>query len=263
MSFFGRLFNKSSDKWVFIGSNDCIADYYDPTSVKIDKEYYSIKVTCKRVYTTKGKKILFEFREPQGLSNNDINYIDHSLNSYILDYNEMTKTLLMLRYVSKSGKILEVVDYIVDSDSNPEPTDIKPGTVDDMILNKILKEYNIHIDDWVHVFSDENCSWYYKSSSVEIDNQSKIIKVCVDSVYTKDGKVKIFGDINTDIEYTLIYYIIDYNNNKSCITHATLYSKSGNKIEDGAAQPNWKDIKPYDYDDVLLNKLINDYNIQR
>jgi hypothetical protein len=142
MSFWGKLFKKSSDEWVFIGSNDSITDYYDPTSVKIYKDPPScITVTCKRVYTNKGKNFLFDFRESQGLSNDNIMNIHHSLTSYNLYYKERKKTILMTTNISKSGEILGG-GSIIGSDSPPED-DINPGTVDDMILNKLIQDYNL------------------------------------------------------------------------------------------------------------------------
>jgi len=143
MSFWGKLFNKSSDEWVFIGSNDAITDYYDSSSVKIFKESSCIEVTIKRVYTTKGKKILFDSRKSEDVSYEDTMNIHHSLDSYNIYYDKRKKDWLMTMYVSKSGDILKGGGSIMGYDSFPESVDIKPGTVDDMLLNKLLKDYNI------------------------------------------------------------------------------------------------------------------------
>lgn len=136
MSFLGRLFNKSSDKWVFIGSNDCITGYYDSTSVKMFKESCCVEVTCKRVYTTKGKKMLFDYFETKKVSKDSITDVRHSLNSYNIYYKKRIKQRLMTTYVSKSGEILEGSGSIMGYDSPPTPEPIIPGTVDDLNINQ-------------------------------------------------------------------------------------------------------------------------------
>jgi hypothetical protein len=139
-------FLKSSDKWIFIGSNDYIADYYDPGTVKIYKdEPYCITVTCKRVYTTKGKQMLFNHFEKNNLNKDATRDIHHSLNSYNIYYKEKTKQLLMLTYVSNSGEILEGGGSIMGCDyPPPRPEPIIPGTVDDLILKRLTKDYEIN-----------------------------------------------------------------------------------------------------------------------
>ncbi len=139
--------NKSSDKWVFIGSNDSITDYYDSTSVKIIKEEpCCITVTCKRVYTTKGKKMLFDYFGTKSVNKDWIKDVHHSLNSYNIYYKERKKQWLMTTYVSKSGEILEGAGSIMGYDyPRPVPEPIIPGTVDDLILNQLIKDYKINI----------------------------------------------------------------------------------------------------------------------
>jgi len=138
--FFGKLFNKSSGKWVLIGSNDSITDYYDPASVNIVDYLSCFEVNCIRVYTTKGKQILFEDLRALNISKDAINDIHHSINSYIIYYERMKKVQVMTLFVSESGQLL----LKVGSDSPPQETDITPGTVDDMILKKLLKDYSIN-----------------------------------------------------------------------------------------------------------------------
>ena len=83
--FFRNLFNKSIDKWVFIGCNESITDYYDPTSVKILRDLSSIQATCKRVYSAKGKQKLFNYWETRNLSRDEINiYMVHTQVIFLL-----------------------------------------------------------------------------------------------------------------------------------------------------------------------------------
>ncbi len=48
-----------------------------------------------------------------------------------------------------------------------------------------------------------------------------------------------------------------------CVTKIIDYSKSGNKLSDSKYPPKWGDIISGSIDDLLLNKLLQDYNIQR
>jgi hypothetical protein len=142
MSFWGKLFNKSSDKWVFIGSNDSIKDYCDSSSVKIFKESSCIEVTINRVSTTKEKQILFESRQSDYISFDETMNMHHSLDSYNLYYDKRQKDWLIKMYIPKSGDILRGGERIIGSYSFPESVDIKPVTVDVLLLNKLLKDYH-------------------------------------------------------------------------------------------------------------------------
>src|SRR5208337_132878 len=164
MSFLGKLFNTSSDEWVYIGSDEYIADYYNLKTIEICKDPQPrITVECKRVYTNKGRKKLFNYWETKYLSNDEINDIHHSYTGYICNYNDRKMawemTLLVTTYASRSDKI--IVGYMFQTDDiKPGTVDdkildkyvyypsecneiIKPGTINEAILNKIIKDYNI------------------------------------------------------------------------------------------------------------------------
>ncbi len=158
MSFFRKLLNKRSDEWVYIGSNDYTTDYYDPPSVKISRELSSIQVTCQRIYTSKGKKLLCDSWETIILSNDEKDHIDHSYNSYIFDYNDRKISSLTTAYLSRSGELLGGWYYHNDELAGTVDEkllkkyfyhpggfrdNIEPGTVYEVIFNKLIKDYNI------------------------------------------------------------------------------------------------------------------------
>jgi hypothetical protein len=159
MSFFRKLFSKSSDEWVYIGSDEYITDYYNRTSVKILRELSLIQVDCQRVYTKKGKKILCDSWETLNLNNDEKNDIDHSYTGYMFDYNNRKVSLLSITYVSRSDQVLggwifqtdEIKPGTLDEKVlkkyvyNPSGfnMNIKPGTIYEVIFNKLIKDYNI------------------------------------------------------------------------------------------------------------------------
>lgn len=115
--------NGYCDNWVYIGNNEDFTDYYNSSSVKIDKQNKTIEVRVKRVYTEKGK----------------INYKsgDYSLNSILLNYKECKWCITHLTNYSKSGNVL------FDDERPPKWSDIKPDSVIDKIINQIIKDYKI------------------------------------------------------------------------------------------------------------------------
>lgn len=160
MSFWGKLFNKSSDKWVYILRNDYITDYYDSKSVYIIKEISHIHVWCKRIYTTKGNNLLISQWETQNIRNDKPTDFNFSMNQYIFNYDKMTIQNCRIMYF-KNGQSL---DNIVYPPIYEEWEDIKPGTINDIILTKLLKDYNIQInwdcDDWMEVTINEYFTLY-------------------------------------------------------------------------------------------------------
>ena len=128
----------------------------------------------------------------------------------------------------------------------------------------------VYGDDWVYVGKVDYFTLYYNSSSLKIDKQNKTIKVWVKFVYTEKGKIRFLKDYDSikkqeyiDINHSLYLYLLDYKNLKYDITHMTDYSKSGNALKDNEYPINLVDIIPDSTGDVLINKVIKDYNIQK
>jgi hypothetical protein len=125
-------------------------------------------------------------------------------------------------------------------------------------------------DDWVYVGSNKACTLYYKSSTVKIDKQNKTIKFWVKNVWTEKGKIMVLENYDStskqkfaDIKHDLALHLLDYKQWKSCTTHITVYSKSGNVILDEEYPSKWSDITPDTLEETLFNQILKDYKIQR
>ena len=124
-----------NDKWVRAANNDNNVIYYNPSSVKIDKQKKIINVSTKWVFTDKGKigfsKIIND-NDKQKLKD-----IDHSIILYLFNYKESKCNITGITEYTKSGKKL------YSDESAHEWSDIPPNSVIDSLLNKILQKYNI------------------------------------------------------------------------------------------------------------------------
>jgi hypothetical protein len=138
------------------------------------------------------------------------------------------------------------------------------------LFSLTILPFNGYCDDWVKYGSNENFTLYYKSSSVKIYNNNNIIKLWDKTVYTEKGKIWFLNSINSpekikllDIHHTLSFYYYDYKEWKSCMTHRTHYSESGDVLYDQENPPKWDIINPNTYGDIILKKLLKDNNIQK
>ncbi len=126
-------------------------------------------------------------------------------------------------------------------------------------------------DDWVKIGDTEDYTVYYNSSSVKIDKQNKIINVLIKHVYTEKGKQnmldKFKNHINVapykDINYSQIFFLINYHELKGCINHIIHYSKSRKVLDDTTFPDNWRNIPSDSLVNTVLNKILNEYNIKR
>ena len=128
---------------------------------------------------------------------------------------------------------------------------------------------NGYSDDWVCVGINDNYSIYYNKSSIKIDKEKKTIEVWEKRVYTDKGKINLLNDIDsekrkyTDINYTLILFLLNYEKWINCITQITYYSKSGNILFDQKYPRDWFNIIPDSTGDTLFSQVLKDNNIQR
>lgn len=130
---------------------------------------------------------------------------------------------------------------------------------------------NGYCDDWVYVYSDKDFTQYYKSSSVKIDKQKKIIKVWVKYVYTFKGKKDLLNEIESiqvhrkliDISYSLSLWLLDYKESKLSIAQRSHYSKTGDLLSMDDKSTEWINIIPDSKGDFIFNQILKDYNIQR
>jgi hypothetical protein len=133
----------------------------------------------------------------------------------------------------------------------------------DLLSQKQNETYETPNDDWVFVLDDKPFTWYYKKSSVDLDDKKNIYIVLVKQVYTKQGRIEISGDGDADIGYSLIMYHIDCKKRECNMINMTFYSQSGDELFSEDLEPNWKKIKPNDYNEALLMKLLEDNLIDR
>ena len=129
-----------------------------------------------------------------------------------------------------------------------------------------------YCDDWLLIGKNKNYTLYYNSSSVIIDNKNHVIKVMGKRVLTKKGKIEFFDDFNKDnvkeqeyidLSYSIGLYLLDYQQRKYCFNDITAYSKSGDVLYKDSSILKWEDITPESLNEILINKLIKDYNIPR
>jgi hypothetical protein len=127
-------------------------------------------------------------------------------------------------------------------------------------------------DDWVLIERYEHFTTYYNSKSINIDTQNNIIAVWMKGVFTDKGindiikfyiKDKLFADEIKNVNNQKILYGFNYRKWQYSINHITLYSNSGNVLMDWDISPEWKDIIADSYFDIILNKLLSNYDIKK
>lgn len=124
-----------ADEWVKIGSDEVFTQYYNSSSVKIDKRKKTIEVWVKLVFTDKGKS---DFLEKKDIKSKQ-KYIDINNQSkhYLLNYKELKSQLIFVSFNTKTDKLLFHRAYI------PEWKNIIPDTFLDKLTNQLVNDYNI------------------------------------------------------------------------------------------------------------------------
>jgi hypothetical protein len=125
-------------------------------------------------------------------------------------------------------------------------------------------------DKWVRATNNDNNVIYYNPASVKIDKQKKIINVSTKWIFTEKGKINFSKNINDvdnqkikDIDHSIILYSFNYKEWKCNIIKITEYIKSGKEIYSDESTHEWRDIPPNGIINLLLNKIIQNYNIKR
>jgi hypothetical protein len=128
-------------------------------------------------------------------------------------------------------------------------------------------------DDWVYVGKNDNFSFYYNNTNINLDRESKQIKVWVKTKFTPKGvewginkrkelglSIKNYGKVSKRL--TLILF--DYGNLQSKMLSYVDYSVSGDILESNDdSRFKSTHIIPGSISDDILNKLLKDYNIPR
>jgi hypothetical protein len=129
-----------------------------------------------------------------------------------------------------------------------------------------------YCDDWLLIGNNKHYTLYYNPSSVKIDDKNHVIKAIGKRVFTKKGKNEFFNDFKKDnvkeqeyidLSYSIGLYLLDYKHRKYFFNDITAYSKSGDVLYKDTSILKWEDIKPGSLNEILMNKLIKNYNIQR
>jgi hypothetical protein len=125
----------------------------------------------------------------------------------------------------------------------------------------------VKIDDWILVKNTDEGNWYYKSNSINIDDQTHIIKGWAKIVYTDKGKQEFLKthkeDKYKDIHRSLTMVSINYKKFIHQEDRVVYYSKSDNIIGSDEFSVKKDHFIPQSIDDELLNKILKDYNIKR
>jgi hypothetical protein len=130
---------KNDFEWVLVREDFYFTDYYNPSSVIIDIENSNIILLMKKVSSNKGKNDLSEI-----LDNNNI-LVDkqfvfrcHPLLQYSINYKDNKYFIEKMTYYNNSGH------EICSISSKSEWMKIHKGYVADILVNNILKDYNIN-----------------------------------------------------------------------------------------------------------------------
>lgn len=125
------------DYWVYVTRNELFTQYYNSSSVKIDKQNKIIQVWIKVVYTTKGKSDYLEKLKKINLFRDDYFDFKEDLTLMLYNYNEMKNYIKQITYYSASGSVIDSLK------GRNKWNDILPGSIGETTLNKLLEDYNI------------------------------------------------------------------------------------------------------------------------
>jgi hypothetical protein len=130
---------KNDFKWVLVLEDRFFTDYYNPSSVIIDEENCNISLLIKKVCSDRGKTDLSEILDSNNiLVDKQFIFRSHPLLQYSINYKDNEYFIEKVTYYNNSG---HEIDSIV---SKPQWMKIHKGHVADILLNKILKDYNIN-----------------------------------------------------------------------------------------------------------------------
>jgi hypothetical protein len=129
-----------------------------------------------------------------------------------------------------------------------------------------------YCDDWVYVEKSDKFSLYYNRNNININRESKQIKVWVQYRYTEIGKSFVINErkeIKLDITgfdkltHNIKFIQYDYNNLRYNILKSSYYSSS--KILDSVnnSDIDWRNIISESNTYYTLDKILRDYNINR
>jgi len=136
---FTSLSSGNCDDWVYVGFNDYFSIYYNISKIIINQKSKQIKVWIKMKYTDKGKDRYIMDRKREGLEIIGYHNLSDTIHLFLYDYDRMQDKILYIVDYSISGEVLSR-----DEANEAQWHEMIPESVDVRILNRILKDHNIH-----------------------------------------------------------------------------------------------------------------------
>lgn len=127
--------NGYCDDWVYLNNSEYFTQYYNSSSIEIDKQNKMVKVWEKRVYTNKGKINLV--MNCDRIEIPIYKNIDYSLILNLLDYKNWKFTAIQVAHYSETNSVLFNLKY------KPEWYPIDKDSIGDAYFTQLLKNYNI------------------------------------------------------------------------------------------------------------------------
>jgi hypothetical protein len=125
------------DDWVYTGSSVYAKEYYNPNSIKIDKQNNIVKVSIKKVYTEQGKYNFLQIYKEQKLNIEKYLDIKYSIILFSFNYKKWKYGYAHTTHYSNLGTVLNDYESLIDWD------DIVPDSMIEWTLIKILGDNNI------------------------------------------------------------------------------------------------------------------------
>jgi hypothetical protein len=127
--------NGYGDDWVLIKKDENISEYYNSSSIKIDKENQTIKVWIKKIYSEKGR--INYLKDLGSIKQSYYKDIKTDLYLLLLNYNKWQFSQIHIKRYSKSNEELFDYEYPmkwynIDKDSDT-----------DFLINRLLSDYKI------------------------------------------------------------------------------------------------------------------------
>jgi len=130
-----------------------------------------------------------------------------------------------------------------------------------------------YCDDWVYVDRTHQFLYYYDYTNIKINQENNQIKVWIKIKYTEIGRTFVINQLKTNklnilnidkLSYSLSLHVIDYKEKIFTILSNEFYSKSGVLLHIvNTFSYGWNNILPGNIIDDILNKIIEDHNIEK
>jgi hypothetical protein len=129
---------------------------------------------------------------------------------------------------------------------------------------------------WVYVVlesKDKDYKAYYNNKTIIIDKNNHVIDVWVKRKYSEKGKSE-FLEVLTEhkeyninyltVDYSLVHYLINYNDMKYIVKNITYYSVAGETLFKQTFPDEWSDIPQKSTSVIygIASKIVSDYSLK-